>query len=177
MTKATAALKPVAPAPAAPSEPANPIKQAMTEARPPVSALLGSEIWAREAGIKFNTWEVVPPAGTSWENVMSKEFWANVSSRMRPGDQIIIFPRDGSYFGQLVVWDAGQNWAHVSGGMVERPSFDAAPGVEGDFDVRRDPIDGIMVVRKSTGAKVKGNFANHEDARRWMLDHQRAMRT
>ena len=119
----------------------------------------------------------MPPKGTPFENLLRPDFWANVSQRMRPGDTIIAFPRDGAWYGQLIVWDAGQNWANVTGACQERPDFAAAAGVDSEFEITRDPIDGVCVFSKKTGAKVKGNFPNPEDARQWILGHQRALRT
>lgn len=155
---------------------ADEIRQAMAEALPPIRALLATEIWAREAGVKFNTWEAVPPIGTPTENLLRPDFWANVSGKMRSGDKIIVFPRDGAYYGELIVWDAGQNWANVSGGTVDRPEFAARGDFASEFDIVTDPIDGVTVKRKATGQKLKGNFPNHEDARRWIIEHQRALR-
>ena len=57
----------------------------------------GNEVWAREAGVKFNTWEAVPPAGTPSEHVIRPAFWANVARRMKMGDKIIVVPRDGGW--------------------------------------------------------------------------------
>jgi hypothetical protein len=151
------------------------VKQILTDAKP-VVALLASEIWAREAGVKFNTWEVVPPVGTSKEHILAPKFWANVARKMKMGDTLIVVPRDGAWHATLVVWDAGQNWAHVSGTVVDRPAFDQAPGVDSEFDIVTDPVDGVCVKRNG-GAVIKKNFPNSEDARRWILDHQKALRT
>jgi len=153
------------------------VKQIITEARPPLVALLQQEIWAREAGIKFNTWEAVPPAGTPWEHIENPAFWANVSRRMKMGDKIIVVPRDGAFYGELVVWDAGQNWAHVSGSCQEKPAFGNAPGVDDQFQIAADPIDGFVVKRKASGAVLKKNLPNAEEARRWIIDHQQALRS
>lgn len=154
---------------AAPKAAAEPLK--------PIAPLLQGEIWARETGVRFNTWEVVPPARSPIENVLRRDFWANVSGRMRTGDSVIVVPRDGAWYAELIVWDAGQNWADMSVKCkVDRPQLAAVPGIESDFEIVSDPIDGVVVRRRSTGQKVKDNFPNHEDARRWLLEHQRALR-
>lgn len=177
--KDTAAPAPSLPkaarAPAA-SLDAGDVKEILTEAKPPLVALLANEIWAREAGVKLNTWEAIVPAGTLWANVIRPEFWANVSRRMKMGDKVIVMPRDGAWYGELVVWDAGQNWARVSGGHHERPEFANAPGVDSQFEIVSDPIDGVCVRRRG-GPVLKKNLPNAEDARRWILDHQQALRT
>jgi hypothetical protein len=177
MAKASAAAKAVAQEQPAQTSGDAAIKQAMADALPPISALLANQWKARESGVFFNTHEVVPNAGTPFENLLRREFWGNVSQKMKPGDTIIAFPRDGQWYAELVVWDAGQNWAHVSPRFhMERPAFGNAPGVDNDFEIGRDPIDGVIVKRRSTGAVLKKNFPNHEDARRWILDQQRVLK-
>ncbi len=169
--------EPLAPAskPEAKAKPA-PVAEPVKEAAP-IAALLASEIKARESGVHFNTWEVVPKAGTPIENLLRPEFWGNVSQRLRPGDTLIVFPRDCVWYAELLCWDAGQNWAHVEIVMAkQRPQFQSVAGVAEDFEIARDPIDGWVVKRKYTGAKMKGNLASHEDARKWLLEHQKALR-
>lgn len=165
------AAEPATTAPAVPAE----LKAIVPS---PIAALIRSEIWAREAGVKFNTWEAVPQEKTPIENVLKREFWANVSARMGAGDTIIVLPRDGSFYLELVVWDAGQNWADVEPKFppMQRPALAGAPGVDAEFDISHDPIDGVCVKRRSTGAKLKTGFANREDARTWIIDHQKALR-
>ena len=153
------------------------VKQILADAKPPIRALLANEIWAREAGVRFNTWEVVAPAGTPFEHLLEPAFWANVSRRMKMGDKILALPRDGAWYAELLVWDAGQNWARVTGGHQDRPYFGAAPGVDSQFDIVTDPVDGVCVKRRETGVVLKKNLPNAEDARRWILDHQKALRT
>ena len=185
MAKAATARqdKPAAAAPQTAGE--HVIKQALTEAAAatapagvkPIAPLLASEIWARETGVKFNTWEVVPQAKTPVENVLRRDFWNNVAQRMKPGDKVIVYPRDGAYYAELIVWDAGQNWADVEPVIARpRPQLAAAPGIVSDFEIGTDPIDGVVVKRKSDGSKVRGNFANHEDARRWLIEYQQSLR-
>lgn len=165
---------------AAPSEKPKPSAEAAdikAQLPQPITALLASQWKARESGVFFNTHEVVPNADTPLEHLARPEFWGNVSQKMKPGDIILAFPRDGKWYAELLVWDAGQNWANVSPLFtMDRPAFESVAGVASDFDIRRDPIDGITVIRKSTGAKVKGNFPNHGDALRWISEHQRALR-
>jgi hypothetical protein len=171
--------KPEAPKPVPAAEPSavKEILADVAEQISPIAALLASSCKARESGVYFNVWEVVPERATPRDNLLRREFWANVSQKFKPGDTIIAFPRDGAWYAEFIVWDAGQNWADVSpkGGM-DRPEFGAVAGVADDFRIGNDPIDGVVITRRSTGAKVKGNFANHEEARRWLLDHQKALR-
>lgn len=178
-TAAAAATTTASPAPPADASKldATDVRQILAEARPPLVALLASEIWAREAGIKLNTWEAIVPAGTPFEHVLEPAFWANVARKLKMGDKLIVLPRDGAWYGELLVWDAGQNWAHVSGGHQVRPAFGNAPGVADEFEVVTDPVDGVCVKRKATGTVLKKNLPNAEDARRWIISHQKALRS
>lgn len=176
MTETNTASAPAAAAakPAEPKQNAAPVAAKKPNAGP----LLAAQIWAREAGVKFNTWEAVPDAGVDAAQILRSEFWANVSQRMKPGDTLIVYPRDGGFYVELLVWDCGMNWATVQPKFepMIRPELASAPGVAIDFDVRRDPIDGFVAIRKSDGKKLKGGFASAEDARKWFLDHQKALR-
>jgi hypothetical protein len=155
------------------------VKQALTEALPPISALLASEIWARDGGVRFNTWEAVPREGTPLENALRPEFWAHVARRLKPGSTILVYPADGAWYAELIVWDAGQNWARVSHKIqpLQRPAFMPAPGVSDDFEVRYHPSKAWQVVRRATNQVLKENFPNAADARNWIVDHQKALRT
>lgn len=143
----------------------------------PISALLSNQWKARESGVYFSTHEVVPNAGTPLEHLTKQAFWANVAAKMRPGDTVIAFPRDGAWYAELVVWARGPNWAQLSIKFSEqRPQFTAGVGVASDLEVAEDPLEGIVVRRASSGVKVKGPFPNHADASNWIKDNQRALR-
>src|SRR5438128_1831922 len=121
MTQATTA---VAAKPEGPKDNAKPVATADAkkadkvteeiENAKPFSPLLASSWKARESGIYFNTHEVVPDIGTPFEHLGRAEYWSNVSQKFRPGDTILAYPRDGAWYVELIVWDAGQNWAHVT---------------------------------------------------------------
>jgi len=161
--------------------PANPPGKSADEIKKilpgPISALLANEWKARESGVYFNTHEVVPPAGTPIENLLKREFWANVSQKFRRNDTIIACPRDGAWSAELVVWDAGQNWANVGFKWREmRPDFEAVGAADHDFEVFQDTLDGIIVRVKSTKQTVNGPFPNYEDAQRFIREHQRILK-
>jgi hypothetical protein len=170
MTKTAAAKAAPKDPPAAPEAEAVPEK--------PVVALLASEFRPRESGVYFNTYEAVPAKGTPLEHLLLPAYWANVSQKLRPGGTILAFSSAEGFYAELLVWDAGQNWAHVDfkGEPMQRPRFSAPAGVLSDFRIMHHPIKGICVERISSGEVVKANFPNHEDARKWMIDNQAALR-
>jgi hypothetical protein len=144
----------------------------------PIAALLASSFKTRESGVYFNTHEAVPESGTPIEHILRRDFWAHVAQRMRLGDTVLVLPRDGAFYAELAVWDAGLNWADVSlkFAPVMRPKFEPVPGVDNQFEIGRDPINGIFVRHRVTGQIVKTNFPNHQDALNWSIQHQKALR-
>lgn len=143
----------------------------------PIVSLLANQWKARESGVYFNTHEIVANAGTPIEHLSRPEFWCNVAAKFRPGDTVFAYPRDGAWAAELIVWEAGQNFAHVSfKWAAAKPQFASAPGVDNDFEIFLDPLKGWAVRRRSNQAFVKGDFPNAEDARRWTIEHQRVLK-
>lgn len=144
----------------------------------PISALLANEWKARESGVYFNTHEVVPAAGTPVDNLLMPTFWANVSQKMRRGDTIIACPRDGAWAVELLVWEAGQNWALVSFKFPpqSRPVADRPDEAASDYEIFQDTLEGIIARHKVTKQKAAGPFPNYGDGQRWLAEHQRILR-
>lgn len=61
-----------------------------------------------------NQWFVVPEAGTPFEALLDPSYWAHVSAKLRPCDEITINAEDGAYYGRLLVQDAGKLYAKVA---------------------------------------------------------------
>lgn len=146
----------------------------------PISALLVNDMFVRESGVRFNTWEAIPPAGTKVEHLKRPDFWANVARKLKPGSVVIVWPADGQYYAEMLVWDAGQNWARLDfkpGFPMQRPSFDAVAGEVDKFDVRYHPSKGWQVVERDTNRVLKEHMPNAEEARRWKMEYMRVLRT
>lgn len=163
---------------------ANPKADAVASAAPadetpkkPIVSLLANQWKARESGVYFNTHEVVPNAGTPLEHLTAPEFWCNVSQKFRPGDNIWAYPRDGAWVAELIVWEAGQNFANVTFRFAAlKPAFTPVAGVDNDFEIGLDPMRGWCVKRRSSGELLKGDLVNAEDARRWIIDQQAVLK-
>jgi hypothetical protein len=69
----------------------------------------------QEASYKINIFAAEIDAGTSVEDIMQPEYWANIASRLRPhgGDEIIAVCDDLSFRAHLFVVSAGRTWAKV----------------------------------------------------------------
>lgn len=162
------------------SQPAKKVEPAEASAaavdQKPFAALLRDRWCARESGVRFNEHEVVPEAGTPFEHLLRQEYWANIAAKLRPGDNIIAFAEDGAWRAELIVWQVGQAWARVSGEAVARPDFGAAPkAAEELFEISYTPHKKHRVIRIADRIELKSGFDTPEEARRWLLDYQRAL--
>lgn len=135
---------------------------------------------ARESGVLWNEHEVVAAAGTPVERVLEADYWANIASYFKPGDNIIIMPEDGAWRAELLVWGVGPSWAQVAvkKPFAKRPDFGAAPGAAADaFEVEfAGPIKKHRVIRKTDRAELKTGFDSPEAARRWIDDYRKALK-
>lgn len=165
-----------------PAAAAKPAAETETPAIEPTFAPLLRDRWrARESGVLWNEHEVACEAGTPIEHLSRPQFWANIAQRLKPGDNIIAMPDCMSWRAELTVWDVGQGWAFVAprGALASRPDFSDLPGLASEeFEVSyAGPIKKHRVVRKSDKVEVKSGLATPEEARRWVADHVKALKS
>lgn len=60
-----------------------------------------------------NQWQITPEHNTPEDALLDPAYWAHVSAQLRPGDEIVAFPEDRSYWLRLLVVDAGKLFAKV----------------------------------------------------------------
>lgn len=60
-----------------------------------------------------NVYRIVPEHGTPFEALLESSYWAHVAAKLRPLDEIVVHAEDGSYYGRLLVRDAGRLYAKV----------------------------------------------------------------
>lgn len=65
------------------------------------------------AEIERNEWVCTAEFGTTLEQVLSPGFWAHKARDLRPYDHIEVRVDDGTWIAQLLVKEAGRNWASV----------------------------------------------------------------
>lgn len=117
---------------------------------------------------------ISPEAGTPFEDVLKPGYFANIASKLHPTDIIEVRPEEGSYYAELIVWNAGKAHANVSPVMhVKRPSGMTMKIVEGfEVEFRAGPTM-YRVVRASDGTEIKSGFSNPDDATDWLIANRK----
>lgn len=119
-----------------------------------------------------------PEAGTTIEQLLKPEYWANISEQLKPGYRIEVMPEDGEFFAELVVRSCDRTSAttmplrvvylNALPVSVEQPSVDADP----EFYVKfRGPHAKWCVMRKSDNTPVIDRIETQELALREMSDY------
>lgn len=126
-----------------------------------------------------NVWVAVPEHGTPFEACLNPAYWAHVSARMRPWDRIEILPEDGSYFGELLVQDAGRLYAkvavlrHLPLTVVEVRGEDAATSL---YEVKwAGAVKKWRVMRKADRAELRDKFQTQGEASSWLTQYVRTV--
>jgi hypothetical protein len=131
----------------------------------------------REATYDTTLWRAIINAGTPFEDLLKPEFWALVSSKMRPTDIIQCVAEDNAYFVELLVLDCSSKWAKVKLlRKVDISAEEAAPiQTATDYElVFRGPRR-WSVKRQSDGQIVSENHHTREDASGWLAEHNKVM--
>lgn len=127
----------------------------------------------RSAEVVQPQWVAVPDGQTSFDDVLKREYWSHVASRLEPDALIYVKPERRDYFALLIVDQVGPNWASVEV-LHKVDRGESAPTTRTDeFDVRWvSPTVRYCVVRKSDGQRVSENHAKEGDARRWLAENE-----
>lgn len=67
----------------------------------------------KQAEFQRNEFRIEPEAGTPFSKVLEEKYWAHVSVQLKRGDVIEVLAEDDSYFGEVIVLDAGKLYAKV----------------------------------------------------------------
>lgn len=127
------------PADKTPPEKIDPPKAEPAKAAPPVERKINpqSEMHFHEHGWKQTAFDCIAAAGVRPEDVLARDYWAHVAQRnLSRMTKIHVMADDGSWYGELLVWQTFSNGATVS--FVSGPHFLAKTAVvneEKEFDV------------------------------------------
>ncbi len=122
-------------------------------------------------------WFVVPEHGTEFEALLDPAYWTHVAALLKPCSEIIVHAEDGSYYGRLLVRDAGRLYAKVAKlqyielDPVEVQEGAMPPGYAVKF---RGPIQKWSVVR---GTDVLKDGLSKDMANQWLREHLRTVGT
>lgn len=132
-----------------------------------------------KSGFVTNEWVADPESKTPFDAVLEPQYWAHVSAKMRPYDEVIVRAEDGSYYARLLVQDAGRLFAKVAViekydlTAVEVGGLDAVPsGHEIKF---AGPHAKWRVVRLSDRAPLKDKFETKGQAQQWLVEHLKGL--
>lgn len=120
-------------------------------------------------------WIVTAEIGTELSDLLDPGYWAHVSARMKPYDQIQVRVDDGCWLVNLLVLDCSRNWARVHVLSEHKltttdVSQSQADGYSVDW---KGPRLKFCVIRKSDNEAVRDGFADKEEAIRWMIEHEK----
>lgn len=68
----------------------------------------------KQADYVRNVFRIVPEHGTPFDATLDPAYWAHVAASLKPLDEIVVHAEDGSYYGRLLVRDAGRLYAKVA---------------------------------------------------------------
>jgi hypothetical protein len=168
-TEATAAHEHAAPPPAA--DPAVPRKLAVVA---PAKRL--NEMQFFEQGTRQNSWIAIAKAGTTIEEVLDRDYFGNVASKLRVPDKIAVIAEDKSFYLEVIVFLVAASWADVRlfGTPIKWDQAGGVPRMESEYDiVYGGLITEWTVVHLKTGRTVKadGTLKTREQAARWVADY------
>lgn len=123
-----------------------------------------------------STWVALPPADTSFEDLLKREYWAHIARKLVPDAEIIVKPESRDYWAHLIVNAVGPNWASVEVlKYKERGGDETAAHRSDDFVVKWvSPADGVKfcVIRKSDNERVSQGHLKEADAWRWLAENE-----
>jgi hypothetical protein len=144
-----------------------------------VTQLATNRFQLNKAGYVTNEWIADPEARTPFEAVLEPHFWAHVSAKLRPTDEIIVRAEDGSYYARLLVQDAARLEAKVA--VLEKYDLTAVEVVGADaapsgYEVKHaGPHAKWRVVRLSDRAPIKDKFETKGQAQQWLVEHLKGL--
>lgn len=128
-------------------------------------------------------WHVTVPHGTKMEDVLEPYYWAHVSQRLnvaKPFDRIELIWEDCSRYAELLVVDAGRQYAKVlvikdvELGKTEKVAEEIA---DLEYEVKYvSPTVRWAVIRKADGHRVRENIKTQAEANRELNDFVKAMK-
>lgn len=124
---------------------------------------------------------VIPPEGTTVEDLLKPEAWAHVAHELATGSRIEVVPESGEWFAELYVVEAKRQWAKV----VLLRKVDLAPLLVQGESAPQDteefyakwsgPISKFRVHRKKDKEVIRADFATAEDANLWIAEHKKSL--
>lgn len=130
------------------------------------------------AEYKYNEWAADPEQGTTLEDMLDPSYWAHSARNLKSRDKIIVWEESGAFYAELLVIDAGANWAKVEQ-LEYKELHDRADSRAVHIDNHEvkwnGPHDKWVVIRDSDRAKLVSKQPTRKAAMTWLEDHVRSM--
>lgn len=122
-------------------------------------------------------WCVTAPHGTTVQDMLKPEVWANVARRLKPWSIIEVRAEDGSFFAQLVVLAAERTWAKCAVLFeVKLTTSDVSKtqdaGVSGYQYQWKGAKLGHCIIRINDKEPVHINAPSKADALHWLTERK-----
>ena len=120
-------------------------------------------------------------AGTTLEDALKPEFWADIGKKMKPWDRFTLQAEEPTRFvAETIVTDAGHGFAKLKllacYDLADEATVEEASEFDGDqFKAKHMGFGKWAVIRRSDGKALKGDFASKEDAQLYAINHQRSV--
>ena len=117
---------------------------------------------------------VTAEEGTTKDDVLQPGYWAHVAGRFQKFDRIEVRQETGEWTMDLIVNDAGRNWAKVHVMHVyDLAPASAEPPVALEHKVEwKGPHLKFCVIRVSDGSKLQEGFPDRSAAEAWLKNHE-----
>lgn len=122
-------------------------------------------------------WFAIADSSVQPEDLLTREYWALVAIKAKPGNKITIWREDRRMYAEMVVVAAGPNW--VEPRFLFPPlMFDRDEHAENfgsDFEIRDlGEIKHWSVIRRKDGNEIHNGSLSPELAHRWLAEYVRS---
>lgn len=128
------------------------------------------------AEVDRQDWVATAEMGTTLEQIVEPSYWAHLASRLKPYDHIEVRVDDGIWLAQLLVKEAGRNWAAVL--MLQSyklETADVAQTRSSKYKIDwKGPHLKFCVIRLEDGERLQEQMSKR-DAQVWLENYERTV--
>lgn len=152
---------------------------AAAEPKRVVAALHASRIQSQE--FARNIWIIHPEVGTQPEDLLSPDYWSNITHQLHQKDRIEAWSEDLKWYAEYLVLDVGRNWAKVhlcDASVEELHAFEpqsAASILPGHTIEYAGLVAKWRVIRDKDKATVKDRCATNGEAISWLTEYAKGL--
>jgi len=130
---------------------------------------------------KRSIWDVDSAEGDTLADLMNAAYWSHVARNLRPKDRIEVTCEDNSYFCELYVFEAGNNWAKV--GLLRFEEFGQNAAEHGltnqgtpEYKISRGSnFHKFRVIRTSDGEVLNSQHITEKSTADWLFEYRKSL--